>query len=195
VLFYSTVPGSGNSNLYHLTLPTDPVAAPLQNGTGSTWNFQLRPTFWLGMIMCDDQAAPNPGAHCAADSDTNIHQSLDPHSPNYFGLTPGQGFMEMQFYPPGWGPISCTDAFGTQDGKWSPAINMESVQSNWNPGVPTNAAGNGLLGPEPVNFAVLTKSGSPVAPASPAPGFGNQAIVTADTLEFNNGDQLTVDMH
>src|SRR5262245_4128896 len=37
LLFYSTVPGSGNSNLYHITLPTDPVAAPKQDGTGSTW--------------------------------------------------------------------------------------------------------------------------------------------------------------
>lgn len=29
-LFYSTVPGSGNSNLYHITLPPDPVAPPKQ---------------------------------------------------------------------------------------------------------------------------------------------------------------------
>src|SRR5262249_3442439 len=94
-LFYSTVPGSGNSNLYHITLPPDPVAPPKQDGTGPTWSFQLHPDLWLGMIMCDDQAAPNPGAHCAADSDTNIHQSLDPHSPNYFGNTPGQGFKAM----------------------------------------------------------------------------------------------------
>src|SRR5262249_46069322 len=169
VLFYSTVPGSGNSNLYHLTLPTDPVAAPLQNGTGSTWNFQLRPTFWLGMIMCDDQAAPNPGAHCAADSDTNIHQSLDPHSPNYFGLTPGQRFMEMQCYPLGWGPISCTDAFGNQDGKWCAALNSASVQSQANAGVANNAACTALLVHEPVISPLPTKSRNSVAPARPAP--------------------------
>jgi hypothetical protein len=51
------------------------------------------------------------------------------------------------------------------------------------------------LGPEPVNYAIITKSGVPVAPARPDTGFGNQAVVTSDTLEFNNGDNLSVDMH
>ena len=194
-LFYSTVPGSGNSSLYRLTLPTDPVAAPLQNGTGSTWNFQLHPAFWFGMAMCDDQDAPNPGVACPADSDKNIFKSTNPHSADYIGLTPGTAFMEMQFYPPGWGPVSCTDANGNQDGKWCAAMTIDSVQSNSNTGVANNAACNSLLGPEPVNYAIITKSGVPVAPARPDTGFGNQAVVTADTLEFNNGDKLIVDMH
>ena len=33
-----------------------------------------------------------------------------------------------------------------------------------------------------------------MAPARPE-GFGNQAVTTPDTLEFNNGDKLSVDMH
>jgi hypothetical protein len=194
-LFYSTEPGSGNSSLYRLSLPTDPVAAPLQNGTGSTWNFQLHPAFWFGMAMCDDQDAPNPGVACAADSDKNIFKSTNPHSADYIGLTPGTAFMEMQFYPPGWGPVSCTDANGNQDGKWCAAMTIDSVQSNSNTGTANNSACNGLLGPEPVNYAVITKSGVPVAPARPDTGFGNQAVVTSNTLEFSNGDKLSVDMH
>jgi len=195
LLFYSHQPGSGNSAISLLKLPTDPAAPPSQDGTGSTWNFQLHPAFWYGMIMCDDQAAPNPGATCTPDSDKNLHTSLNPNSPNYFGLTPGQGFMEMQFYPPGWGPVSCTDANGVTDGKWCAALNIDSVQSNSNTGTPNNAACNNLVGPEPVNFAIITKSGHSEVPASPAEGFGNQAVVTADTLEFNSGDTLIVDMH
>ena len=195
LLFYSTVPGSGNSNQYGLTLPTDPVAPPMQNGSGSTWDFQLRPAFWFGMAMCDDQDAPNPGVPCPADSDKNIFKSTNPHSADYIGLTPGTAFMEMQFYPPGWGPVSCTDASGNQDGKWCAALNIDSVQSNSNTGAANNAACNALLGPEPVNYAVITKSGKPVAPARPDTGFGNQAVVTSDTLEFSNGDKLAVDMH
>jgi hypothetical protein len=195
VLFYSSVPGSGNSNRYQLTLPTDPVAAPLQSGTGSTWNFQLHPAFWFGMAMCDDQSAPNPGVACPADSDKNIHKSTNPNSADYLGLTPGTAFMEMQFYPPGWGPVSCTDASGNQDGKWCAALNIDSFQSNSNTGVNNNADCLNQVSIEPVNYAIITKSGVPVAPASPDTGFGNQAIVTADTLEFNNGDQLAVDMH
>jgi hypothetical protein len=60
LLFYSNVPGSGNSNVYVLTLPKDPPILPKQDGTGGTFNFQLHPAFWFGMAMCDTQSAPNP---------------------------------------------------------------------------------------------------------------------------------------
>jgi hypothetical protein len=195
VLFYSNTKNSGNSNLYQVTVPSDPATPPSQNGSGTTWNFQLRPAFWLGMTMCDDQSAPDPGVRCPPDSDSNIRNSPDPSSPNYFGLTPGQAFMEMQFYPPGWGPISCTDANGGQDGKWCAALTIDSDPENMNTGEENNADCQNIVGPEPVNYAIITKSGHPVAPASPETGFGNQAIVTPDTLEFSNGDKLTVDMH
>src|SRR6202008_498546 len=61
VLFYSGRAGAGNTQTYNLTLPTDPPMQPKQDGTGGTWNFQLHPAFWLGVAMCDDQSAPNPG--------------------------------------------------------------------------------------------------------------------------------------
>ena len=61
LLFYSNRRGSGNSNEYRITLPTDPATPPKDDGTGSVWNFQQRVTFWFGMAMCDDQSAPNPG--------------------------------------------------------------------------------------------------------------------------------------
>ena len=51
LLFYSGQPGSGNDNTYNLTLPTDPPLIPKQDGGGGTWNFQLRPAFWLGMAI------------------------------------------------------------------------------------------------------------------------------------------------
>ena len=195
VLFYSRIPGSGNSNRYTVTLPTDPAAPPKQDGSGSTWNFQLRPAYWLGMIMCDDQSAPNPGASCRPDSDSNIFTSTDPKSPKYLGLTPGQGYMEMQFYPPGWGPIGCTDANGNQDGKWCAALTIDSDQENMNTGQQNNEACQDLVGPEPANYAVITKDGIPAASPRPDTPFFEQAVVTPDTLEFNNGDRLVVDMH
>jgi hypothetical protein len=195
LLFYSNKSGSGNSNEYQLTLPTDPVAPPSQDGTGTTWNFQLHPAFWFGMAMCDDQSAPNPGVPCTPDSDTNIHTGTDPNSPDYLGLTPGSAFMEMQFYPPGWGPVSCTDGQGNTDGKWCSALTIDSDPVNQNTGQANNAACQNIVGPEPVNWAAITKSGVPVAPANPFTPFGEQAVVTDDTLEYNNGDQLVVDMH
>src|SRR4051794_28221583 len=41
LLYYSTTPGSGNSQLYRLTLPTDPTTPPAEDGSGGTWNFSL----------------------------------------------------------------------------------------------------------------------------------------------------------
>ena len=61
LLFYSNTAGAGNDNTYTLRLPTDPPTLPRQDGSGGTFNFQLRPAFWFGMALCDDQSAPNPG--------------------------------------------------------------------------------------------------------------------------------------
>src|SRR5207247_6841064 len=58
--FYSRTPGAGNDNTYTVTLPKDPPVTPRQDGSGGTWNFQLRPTFWIGLDVCDDPSAPNP---------------------------------------------------------------------------------------------------------------------------------------
>src|SRR5258708_1873786 len=47
LLFYSNQAGSGNDNLYQLTLPTDPPTRPVQDASGGTFNFQLHPAFWF----------------------------------------------------------------------------------------------------------------------------------------------------
>src|SRR6202022_2312276 len=84
LLFYSNVPGSGNSGRYFLRLPKDPPTLPRQDGKGGTFNFQLHPAFWVGMALCDDQSAPNPGGsnvspniHCVPNSDKNIFDGSD----------------------------------------------------------------------------------------------------------------------
>src|SRR5258708_13841029 len=61
LLFYSNHAGSGNSDLYRMTLPTDPPTRPVQDVTGGTFNFHLHPAFWFALAMGDDQSAPNPG--------------------------------------------------------------------------------------------------------------------------------------
>src|SRR5437868_10933552 len=59
VLFKSHVPGSGNDITYTMTLPSDPKAFPTASGAnGTTWNFQLRPTFWFGLTLCDTESSP-----------------------------------------------------------------------------------------------------------------------------------------
>jgi hypothetical protein len=197
-LYYSNKPGSGNNVAFQLVLPKDPPTRPQQDGSGGTYNFQLNPTFWIGMVVCDDQGSPNPdGAAldghatvlCKADSDSNIYESTNPNSSHYFGLGPGQAYEEMQFYPPGWVPwpagIGCT---ATQ---WCAALNIDTFSENQNTGQFNNTACLNSVGPEPVNFAFLTKNGKATSPGNP----GAPQHFTPDLkhdLLMNSGDALTV---
>ena len=57
--FKSSVPGSGNDMTYVVTLSKDPTVEPNATGVGgTTWGFELHPTFWFGMTMCDTESAP-----------------------------------------------------------------------------------------------------------------------------------------
>jgi hypothetical protein len=200
-LFYSNTPGSGNNDAYLLRLPTDPKTLPTQNGTGGTFNFQLHPAFWVGMAMCDDQSAPNPGGSsfgatvpCRSDSDTNIYNSSDPTSPHYIGRHPGSAFMEMQFYPPGWAPWpAATSCDATQ---WCAALNIDSLSQNLNTGTQLNDTCAAITGLEYVNFAFITKNGMSQAPANPVDS--SAATFTPDhakDLFMNSGDVLKVALH
>lgn len=202
LLFYSNTPGSGNSNIYRLTLPKDPPNPPKQDGTGGTFNFQLHPAFWFGMAMCDDQSAPNPGGSplaganvlCAPDSDSNIYTNLAPGNPKYIGKHPGTAFMEMQFYAPGW--IKWPPGDSCDPSKWCAALNIDSLSTNMNTGVDNNAACLGIAGIEPVNFAFITRDGVATGPANPIDA--NGATYTPDPskdLMMESGDTLSVDMH
>src|SRR5262249_48895340 len=200
LLFYSNTAGAGNSSLYHLTLPSDPPTAPNQAGTGGTFNFQLHPTFWFGMAMCDDQSAPNPGGSsvgdqipCTPDSDTNIFTGTTPHTGDYFGLTPGTAFMEMQFYPPG----VAAKPFGVSCGstQWCAAMTIDSFSQNENTGVVNNADCLARAGEEYVNFALITKSGQSQGPADPLRQTAATFAAGSDTFEMSSGDQLAVNLH
>ncbi len=125
LLFYSSTPGSGNSNTYLLQLPTDPPNLPKQDGTGGTFNFQLRPAFWFGMALCDSQSAPNPGMPCTADTDANIYDNRDPSALDYIGKHPGTAFMELQFYPPGW--VKWPAGNSCDATHWCAALNIDSL--------------------------------------------------------------------
>src|SRR5207237_1739433 len=93
LLFYSTTPGSGNSNFYKLKLPTDPPIPPRQDGRGGTFNFQLHPAFWFGMALCDTESSPEFTKTCTPDSDANIYTSSDPNSRRYIGRPPATAYM------------------------------------------------------------------------------------------------------
>jgi hypothetical protein len=147
------------------------------------------------MALCDNQSAPSPGKACPPDSDSNIYTSTDPSSPNYMGNTPGTAFMEMQFYPPGWGGVGTGVACGPNNYQWCAALNIDSFSTNSNTGVLNNSDCLSAAGEEYVNYAIITKSGVPNGPADPLRQTAATFQTTPDTLEMNNGDKIVVNMH
>jgi hypothetical protein len=193
--FYDNRAGSGNNATYQLQLPKDPPVLPRQGGTGGTFNFELHPTFWVGMAMCDNQSAPEfTHAACTPDSDSNIFDSPDPADPTYLGRHPGTAFMEMQFYPPGW--VSWPPGVSCDAKKWCGALTIDSLSENQNTGQLNNADCLNQAGIEPVNFAFITRNGHSQAPADPLRS--TVATFTPDRdqdLFMNSGDRLAVSLH
>jgi hypothetical protein len=168
VLFKSGIPGSGNNMSYTVTLPKDPVKQPNKTGVGgTTWNFQLRPTFWFGLALCDNESAPEFTKKCTPDSDSNNLVGANPAAPNYIGKHPGTAFMELQFYPPGW--VEQFTGDGCTAHQYCAAMTIDSLVQNLNTGVANTAACNNFVlgGLEPVNWAYITKNGKSQAPANP----------------------------
>jgi len=197
LLFYSNTPGSGNSSLYNLQLPSDPKVLPNQAGTAGTWNFQTHIAFWVGMALCDNQSAPEfTHDPCVPDSDSNIFDGASPTAPDYIGRHPGTAFLEVQFYPPGWAPwppgISCDAS------QWCASMAIFSLNRDQNttPVTDNNEDCLNTVGLEPANFAFITKSGTPHAPPAPlSQTLGTFTPDPATDLFMNSGDQLSVDVH
>ena len=202
VLFKSSVPGSGNDMTYQVTLPKEPKEQPQNDGSGGTWNFQLRPTFWFGLTMCDTESAPEYTKECKADSDSNALEGLDPSKADYIGHHPGNAYMELQFYGPGYVPQF--EGFGCSATQYCAAMTIDSLSEDQATGMGNNADCNNYIlgGIEPINWAYITRNGKSQAPANPlftgtfdAP---NLSAVTPDykkDLMMNPGDRLTIHMH
>lgn len=191
LLFYSKKKGSGRSSFYTLRLPKEPPTKPKQDGTGGVYNFQLHPTFWFGMALCDTQSSPNPDplSTCEPGSDENIFDSPDPTAKDYIGKHPGSAFLELQFYPPGWigspGLLSAT--------AWTAALTVSSFSLNMNSGQPNNVSCLNQVGLEPQNFANITRNGVPLFPANPLNvSFGTSNFDLGNVLAMHGGDVIKV---
>jgi hypothetical protein len=190
LLFLSNVPGSGNSAVYRLILPKDPPVKPNQAGTGGVWNFQLQSTFFMGMVLCDPESSPEFTKVCVPNTDANIFDSPDPDAPDFIGHHPGGAFMELQLYPPGWATSPCFDAT-----HWCAGLTITSNSIDQNTGAQNNADCLNKVGPGPGNIALVTRNGVPVAPGNPlGVPFGTFKNDPKNILQFNDGDELLVDM-
>ena len=184
VLYYSNVPGAGNHDHWTVTLPKEPPSSVVP---GRSWDFQLTPAFWFGMAMCDSQSYPQVTSTCTPDSDRNI-TPLAQH--------PGTAFTELQFYPPGW--VSQFNSQSCNARTWCAALNIDSLSEDPIHGTVLNpTCQNQILGGvEYVNFAFVTRSGTPVGPPDPLnfnpATSGNPA--QPDVLQMRPGDKITVTM-
>ncbi|HEY3834899.1 MAG TPA: hypothetical protein VGO03_21600 [Acidimicrobiia bacterium] len=187
LLFYSKMPGSGNRTQYSGVIPSDPSAS---NPMSKSYNFELYPTIWFGMAMCDTHSYPLTNKTCTPDSDSNI-------TPSTSQRHAGTAFTELQFYPPGWvqqfnGP-SCSAT------KWCVALTIDSLAVSNVTGKPINPTcqAQGLVSEEPTNFAYLTHSGTPQGPPDPVHfdfvKSGRPSPTKA--LFLGAGDHYTVTMH
>lgn len=203
VEFKSNRPGSGNNMTYTVVLPRDPKVQPNATGVGgTTWNFELRPTFWFGLTLCDSQSAPEFTTNCTPDSDSNNLVGSNPNAPNYIGKHPGNAFMELQFYGPG--SVPQFEGFGCTAHQYCAAMTIDSFVSNQNTGVNNTAACNNYIlgGIEPINWAYITKSGVSQGPANPLftgtftnPNFTSVNPNLAEDLLMNPGDTIRIHMH
>jgi hypothetical protein len=174
-----------------LRRPREAPVLPRQDGSGGTWNFQRSIAFWFGMDLCESQSYPNPGVPCTPDSDSNIKDSTDRSSPNWLGHHVGTGFLELQFYPPGWVPepnVSCDPT------RWCAAMAVFGLSAT--PTQLNNADCLNRAGEEWVDFAFITKSGAAQAPPDPL----NQTAQTftpdpAKVLFMNAGDVVSISVH
>ena len=202
VQFISHRAGTGGRHLtYYITLPKNPTVKPNQQGTGGTWDFQRRATFWFSITMCDTESSPNYRETCTPNSDANARfRSSDPDSPNYIGKSPGNAFMELQFYTPGWVPQFA--GFGCSATKWCANLTIDSLSDQDNTGVLQNADclnNHFLVGEEPINWAYITKSGKSQAPANPLALSDDPSLTGLNPdlnkdLLMNPGDTLRLNM-
>ncbi|HYV79377.1 MAG TPA: hypothetical protein VE979_14700, partial [Streptosporangiaceae bacterium] len=203
LIYKSGIPGSGNDMTYTVTLPKDPKKQPNASGAGgTTWNFQLRPTFWFGVTLCDTESAPEFTKKCTPDSDRNNLVGTNPAAPDYIGKHPGNAFLELQFYGPGYVPQF--EGFGCAATTYCAAMTIDSRTLDQNNGVENNAACNNYIlgGPEPINWAYITKSGVSQAPANPlATGTFSAPNLSAVNPDYNKdllmspGDRIRIYMH
>jgi len=176
VQFYSNRPGSSSNVTYVQTLPRDPSKPPTVNGPNKdvTHFFELMPTLWYAMALCDPNSYPL--LPCKPDSDTN-----SPHG-NYPGG--GAAFLELQFYPPGFAPFA--DGISCDNAHWCAALTIDSLECQAGFAVCNNKC------VEPINFAFIQTNGVPTGPPSPQLANLNTATPNQRTLLMNPGDKLQI---
>ncbi|MBV9822935.1 MAG: hypothetical protein JO144_11910 [Actinobacteria bacterium] len=175
VQFYSRRPGSSTNVTWVQTLPRDPRRLPTVKGPRKdvTHFFELMPSMWYSMALCDPRSEPQ--LPCTPDSDSNSPRGRYPGG--------GSALLELQFYPPGFPPL--VDGLSCDDTHWCAALTIDSLECT--------AAGicnNNCI--EPVNFAFIQHNGVPTGPPSPQRADLATFRPNGNTLLMRPGDRLRI---
>jgi len=173
VKFMSAAHGSGNHMTYFMQLGVDPKAKPTPSGSVTDYA-ELSPAPWFGLPICDPNSYPMN--ECKPDSDQNTGLGAPTDA--------GSAFMELQFYPPGFGPWA--DAASCDQKYYCAALNIDSLECSLNFVTCNNAC------TEPVNFAYLQTNGVPAGPPSPQLADDTTFLGNSHTLKMSPGDVLRV---
>ena len=177
--FVSNQAGSGDDVTFTERLPVEPKALPTvaHPGRDVTHTFELTIAPWYSITVCDPQSAPqNP---CTPESDANAPAG------NYPGA--GAGFVELQFYPPGFAPF--TDNISCDNTHWCSALNIDSLECSQGGFAPGGCNQNCT---EPVNFAFVQTNGVPAGPPSPQESDDSTFTPNGQTLMMNPGDLIRI---
>lgn len=173
VKFISTAPHTGNDMTYDMKLAADPAATPTPSGSVSDYA-ELSIAPWFGLPICDPNSYPqNP---CTPDSDSNTGLGAPTDA--------GSAFLEVQFYPPHFGPF--VDAVSCDPTHYCAAMTIDSLECSY---------GFSYCNPncfEPVNFSYIQRDGVPPGPPSPQLASLATFNPNAETLLMNEGDSLRV---
>ena len=174
VKFISDARGSGNTMTYLMQLPVDPHQRPTTSGSVTDYG-ELSVAPWFGLPICDPHSYPQHP--CKPDSDANQGQISNP-------ADAGSAFLELQFYPPGFGDF--VDGESCSRSQWCAALTIDSLECTFGFATCNSAC------EEPVNFAYLQANGVPAGPPSPQLVDVSSYLGNARTLKLNPDDVLAV---
>jgi hypothetical protein len=181
VRFMSSQPGSGNDITWSEQLPRDPAQAPTVGTPGSdvTHWFELSIAPWFSMALCNPESFPY--TPCKPQSDSNAPVGNFPWAtPQLAGG--GSSFLEMQFYPPGFGPFP--DSISCDNTHWCASLHINDLECNFT----FETCNPNCI--EPTNFAFIQTNGVPTGPPSPQLSDLSSFTPNAQTLLMNPGDKV-----
>ena len=197
-------PGIGQRHHLHGHAAEGPAAAAERPGrNGTTWNFQLRPTFWFGLTLCDTESAPEFTKTCTPDSDRNDLEGTNPQGRELHRQAPrqrlhGAAVLRARLGPAVRGLRLHRDSVLRGD-------DDRQLSSNQNTGVDNNAAMQQLhprWGWSRSTGPTSPRAGMSQAPANPLftgtfddPNFDAVNPDVHKDLFMNPGDPIRMHMH